>query len=200
MRSKTIILALNLGALAAVSHAQILTPVKPTVAAPAGTPAVAAPAAAPTGASAQPSASSAAPAGSLAPGVISLSDVAKQSTAATAPTTAQPVPVPAITVTEGTGQPIELAREKFRTSSNITGTPSPTPLRLVRLTRVGGEDTAVIWIKGQNRKVTNGSRVLQYAVGEIKEDGVCLYPVQTKAKAKGKAKDKCKPFLTFQGM
>ncbi|MCY1561613.1 hypothetical protein D9M68_988990 [compost metagenome] len=64
----------------------------------------------------------------------------------------------------------------------------------MRITRVGGEDTAVIWIKGQNRKVTTGSRVLQYAVGEIKDDGVCLYPV------KGKVKDKCKTLLTFQGM
>lgn len=194
MRFKTIILALNLGALAAASHAQMLTPAKPAVAATAGAPATAAPAAAPVAASAQPSASSAAQAGPLAPGVVSLSDVAKQSTAAPAPTTTQPVPVPAITVTEGTGQPIELAREKFRMSSNVTRIPNPNPLSLVRLTRVGGEDTAVIWIKGQNRKVTTGSRVLQYAVGEIKDDGVCLYPVKTKAK------DKCKPFLTFQGM
>lgn len=188
MRFKTIILALNLSALAAASHAQVLTPAKPVVGAPAAPPAAAA-------AAAQPSASSTArQAGPLAPGVVSLSDVARQSATAPAPATAQPIPVPAITVTDGTGQPIDLARDKIRQSSDGTRTSNTSPFFLVRITRVGGEDTAVIWIKGQNRKVTTGSRVLQYAVGEIKDDGVCLYLV------KGKVKDKCKTLLTFMGI
>jgi hypothetical protein len=190
MRFKSIILALNLSALAATSHAQLLTPAKPAVGAPATS-------AIPVTAAAQaPVPASPAQAGSLAPGVVSLSDVAKQSGSepARAPAAVQPTPVPAITVADGTGQPIELARDKMRPGPGASLATNSSPFRLIRISRVGGEDTAVIWIKGQNRKVTTGSRVLQYAVGDIKEDGVCLYPV------KGKVKDKCKSLLTFQGM
>jgi len=191
MRFKTIILALNLSALAAASHAQMLTPAKPVVGAPVAAPSAAAiPVTAASQATAAP-----APSGALAPGVISLSDVARQSgEPARAPAGAQPTPVPAITVADGTGQPIELARDKMRPSPNAVLTSNIGPFRLVRISRVGLDDTAVIWIKGQHRKVTTGSRVLQYTVGEIKEDGVCLYPV------KGKVKDKCRTLLTFQGM
>lgn len=194
MRFKTLILALNLSALAAASHAQMLTPAKPVVGTPATSPATGA---GPVAATSQTTASVAqAQSSALAPGVVSLSDVARQSSAESprAPTATSATQVPAITVADGTGQPIELARDKMHQVRSSVVKYNTNPLQLIRISRVGGDDTAVLWIKGQNRKVTTGSRVLQYAVGEIKEDGVCLYPV------KGKGKDKCATLLTFQGM
>lgn len=195
MRFKTIILALNLSALAAVSHAQMLTPTNPAGGAPVAAPTTAA---IPVTAASQ-AAATAAPAasGPLAPGVVSLADVARQSNGqpAPAPVGAQPNPVPAITLVDGTGQPIQVARDKMRRSPDAAVAPRRNdPFYLVRISRVGGDDTAVLWIKGQHRKVTTGSRVLKYAVGEIKDDGVCIYLV------KAKVKDKCKTLLTFEGM
>lgn len=196
MRFKTIILALNLSAFAAVSHAQMLTPAKPVVGAPAVAPTtdpIPATAASQAATTAAP-----APLGSLAPGVVSLADVARQSNGQPAPLPvgAQPNTVPAITLTDGTGQPIQLARDKMRRAPDSAATRRSDPFYLVRISRVGGNDTAVLWIKGQHRKVTTGSRVLKYAVGEIKDDGVCMYVVKSKVKEK----DKCRTLLTFEGM
>lgn len=194
MRFKTLILAINLSAVATAAPAQLITPAKPAVGAPVGAPA--APSVpAPTATQASPN-SAPNQTGSLAPGVISLSDVARQSSSEPlrAPVAAQAMQVPAITVVDGTGQPIELARDKMQQGANSGLKRNTSPFQLIRISRVGSDDTAVIWIKGQNRKVTTGSRVLQYTVGEIKEDGVCLYTV------KAKIKEKCGTLLTFQGM
>jgi hypothetical protein len=115
-----------------------------------------------------------------------------RSPATPAAAAAAAVDVPAITSVDGSGTPIDAARERLRGGIVISPViERPTNITLKRISRSGTEVTAILWVKGQSRKVTSGSRVLDYTVGEIKEDGVCLYTL------KGKVKDKCRTMLTF---
>ena len=67
----------------------------------------------------------------------------------------------------------------------------PPTISLTRISRSGDEASAVLWVQGMQRRVRTGDPVLSYIVGEIRQDGVCVYP------AKGKVKDHCKTMLTF---
>lgn len=191
MRSKALAIAFGLGAVATNAFGQI------NAAKPLGTPS-AAPVAVASSAQA-PAApttpgSTVAPAAPAAPGVVTLSDMARQGgeppRAAGHPPAPSQTEVPAITILDGNGKPLDAARDRLRTTGSTPSAPR-TNITLSRISRSGGDATAVLWVKGQHRKVTNGSRVLNYTVGEIKEDGVCLYP------AKGKVKDKCRTMITF---
>jgi hypothetical protein len=97
--------------------------------------------------------------------------------------------VPAITSVDGTGPSIDAARNRMR-SPDREASKVPT-ISLTRISRSGDDVSAVLWVQGMQRKVRTGDPVLTYIVGEIRRDGVCVYP------AKGKVKDHCKNMLTF---
>lgn len=137
----------------------------------------------------------------LAPGVVSLSDVARQPNADAAPKVGAIQPtaaeVQAITLVDGNGQPIDAARAKLRSGSPAF--PVQSSIMLYRISNIGAEQSALLWVKGQYRRVVVGSSVLTYTVNEINDDGVCLVSKgkqPTKAKAKAK-QDKCAHQLTF---
>jgi len=124
---------------------------------------------------------------------MTLSDVARQAPAeGPKPVSATPAlaEVPPITAVETSDKAADAARAGMasalqpRRALNIA---------LYRLSTVGEDVSAVLWVKGRNRKVLPGARVLQYTVGEIRDDGVCLY----KTRANGKVKDRCQQFVTF---
>lgn len=119
-----------------------------------------------------------------APGVVTLSEVAKQASSEPVKALAvQPAPeVPAIAPVDGSG---DTARIKMRALEPVKS------ILLSRISSVDGGASAVVWVKGQHRKVAPGSRVLQYTIGEIRDDGVCLY------KSGAHARDKCPTLLTF---
>lgn len=129
-----------------------------------------------------------------APGVVMLSDVAKQ-------TPQEPTKVGAIqaTVTEvqpiqvldANGKPLDPGTAKSAVASIQIG--ARQTITLTRISTVGAAKSAVLWVKGQQRAVTSGAKVLEYTVGEIREDGVCLYS----GERKGNEKFKCKTFVTF---
>lgn len=136
-------------------------------------------------ASAAPAAGAAATNASPASSAPTLSDLARQGPAT--PVQAQPTQqVPAIAIID--------TNNKAGAKANAAGERRievPTKISLSRISRVGFDATVILWVEGQNRRVTTGSSVLEYTVGEIREDGVCMY------KSKAKTKDRCKPFLTF---
>lgn len=178
MRYKLLLLAL---VLAFADHALAQPPL------PAGTPAapVAGPGAAPASVSGSDARQSAA--APNMPGVVTLSDVARQ-----APTAAPPIatPLPVAPVPGDVRLPDEgLPR----------GIPGGIPPRLAlsivlsRISTIGADTSAVLWVKGRHRKVAPGERVLQYTVGEIRHEGVCLY----QARSDGKVKDRCQEMVTF---
>lgn len=196
MRIKFIILALNFSALTGMAHAQ-LAPTKPLGSSVA--PGAAAGAPLPVGfVPASPAAVQAfppPPAGARStagrPGIVTLSDVARQSEQP-APSTAQTGPeVPAITLVDSSNKAMTEARQQLRAEGALAIPAKRKEILLARISRSDYDANAVLYVKGQNRKVFSGSRVLQYTVGEIKEDGVCLYP------AKGNAKNKCSTLVTF---
>ncbi|MEX5747569.1 hypothetical protein [Massilia sp. X63] len=176
MRFNAIVLALGLVAATTTTFAQTTS----------NMPAGATPAAPPVAQRA----AAAAPA-PAAPGVVSLSDMARETPpvpAASISTTSAPE-VPAITSVDGTGASINAARDRMR-SAGREASKAPT-ISLTRISRSGDDVSAVLWVQGMQRRVRTGDPVLTYIVGEIRQDGVCVYP------AKGKVKDHCKNMLTF---
>ncbi|MEM8515104.1 hypothetical protein RCH14_004464 [Massilia sp. MP_M2] len=133
------------------------------------------------------------------PGAVTLSDIARQGSATPAPTV-QPQSagqVPAIAILDGNSN--KIATKPVPVPTVVRVAPD-TSISLSRISRVGFDTTVVLWVKGQNRRVTTGSRVLDYTIGEIRDDGVCLYKPQTAAQIKKKqvaSENRCKPFLTF---
>lgn len=170
MRSSLLLLAPGLLAASAVlAQAPVTAPPQPPL--PMGVPA--APAAAPARAAAP-----AAP-----PGVVTLSDVARQ-----APAVAEPLPVAPAAAADRSPEP------------GLTFAPAPVlvpppvnKILLMRISSVGADTTAVLWVRGRHRKVAAGARVLQYTVGEIRDDGVCLY----QPRPDGRIKDRCQEMVTF---
>lgn len=136
----------------------------------------------------------------VTPGAVTLSDIARQGSAAPVSPIVQPQPtsqVPAIAILDGNTN--KIATKPIPANAMIRAA-SETSISLSRISRVGFDTTVVLWVKGQSRRVTSGSRVLDYTVGEIRDDGVCLYKIQTAAQTKKKqaaSDNRCKPFLTF---
>jgi hypothetical protein len=64
---------------------------------------------------------------------------------------------------------------------------------LARISTVGADTSAVLWVKGRLRKVSSGARVLQYTVGDIRDEGVCL----NRTSDAGKGRNRCQELLTF---
>lgn len=126
-------------------------------------------------------------AGASGNGAPTLSDLARQGVANPAPRAeTQPTQqVPAIEILDSK------SKVGPKTNALIERPPAIERISLSRISRVGFDTTVVLWVEGQNRRVTTGSRVLEYTIGEIREDGVCMY------KSKSKTKDRCKPFLTL---
>lgn len=124
-----------------------------------------------------------------APGVVMLSDVAKQ-------TPAEPPKVGAIQATVAEVQPIQVLDASGKPVDagiqKIAAIPAHS-ITLTRISTVGAAKSALLWVKGQQRAVTSGAQVLQYIVGEIREDGVCLYH----GGRKESVKLKCTTFVTF---
>lgn len=182
MRSKLLLLAL---VLAFADQALAQPPL------PAGTPAApaAGPGAAPPGAPGSDARPSAMP--PAMPGVVTLSDVARQAPTA-APPIATPLPVAPVQ------SDVRLPEEGLPRGIPVALAPRPLmSIILSRISTVGADTSAVLWIKGRHRKVAPGERVLQYTVGEIRAEGVCLY----QARSDGKVKDRCQEMVTFvQGL
>jgi hypothetical protein len=191
MRFNSILTAIVLACCANSLQAQQMTPERPPVMpgtnvpgqAVAVTPTAAVPASAP-----------------VTPGAVTLSDIARQGSAAPANPIVQPQPtgqVPAIAILDGNTN--KIATKPIPANAMIRAA-SETSISLSRISRVGFDTTVVLWVKGQSRRVTSGSRVLDYTVGEIRDDGVCLYKIQTAVQTKkkqAKSDNRCKPFLTF---
>lgn len=197
MSYKSKFIALSLGLISVAAQAQLTKPAMPPALAPtaAATPATAT---TPPGGtqSATTTATASAPAAAPmrpaahAPGVVTLSDVANQPDGQTSNAPVAQVSVPALVAVDGSGEAIDAARAQMRGAPQVAPV-SKQSIILTRISRVGSEATAVLWIKGQHRKVATGSRALDYTIGEIKEDGVCLYS------AKAKGGNKCSRLITF---
>lgn len=132
------------------------------------------------------------------PGVLTLSEIAKQPPSSGPSSTETPKvgaiqPIAedaqAITILDGKGLPATSAQGKF--GDGDTRFVRAFTITLSRISTQGADSTALLWVQGQSRRVVPGARVLQYTVGDIREDGVCLYV------AKGKVKDHCAKLLTF---
>jgi hypothetical protein len=133
-----------------------------------------------------------APAPAAAPDLVTLSDVAKQASAEAKAAPSQPAlaEVPAITPVDGNAA-LEATRARLRAAADRQA--EPASVMLTRISSVDGDMRAVVWVKGQHRRLAPGAHLLQYTVGEIRNDGVCLYT----AKAGGRTKDYCPKLLTF---
>lgn len=194
MRFNLILTAIALAFCVNSLQAQQLTPDRPPVAPGTNVPGQAL-AVTPTAAASPASA----PAAST-PGAVTLSDIARQGSATPVAPTVQPQSagqVPAIAILDGNSNKIVTKPVPVPTVVRVA---PDTSISLSRISRVGFDTTVVLWVKGQNRRVTTGSRVLDYTIGEIRDDGVCLYKPQTAAQIKKKqvkSDNRCKPFLTF---
>lgn len=140
-------------------------------------------------------------------GVVNLLEVAKQNANSPAAekipaVQATPAEAQAIMLADGHGQPIDSAKAKLQAAA-AAKQPS---ILLNRLSFIGDDVRAILWVKGQNRTVIRGSTVLKYTVSEIREDGVCLAHKKSEQESvekptkKNKAirqNDQCPVFVTF---